>query len=76
LAKISFIEKLLLTLKKLKTMKTVHELTQDELDELRFTYFYNEPNDFDSPDEVPNSTIFEYFGDIAFVDEDFFCNID
>lgn len=54
---------------------TVQELNKDELEELKWAYFYEEPNDFDYPNEIPNEVIFEHFGHISFVEEDFSCNL-
>ena len=54
-------------------MKTVNELNQDELEQLKWNYFYDEEinHTFDFPYEIPNSVIFEHFGGISFVEEDF-----
>ena len=58
-------------------MKSVHELTQDELEQLKWDYFYDEEveHNFDFPYQIPNETIFEYFAHISFVEEDFSVNI-
>jgi len=58
-------------------MKTVHELNQDELEELKWNYFYDEEveHNFDFPYQIPNETIFEHFAHISFVEEDFSVNI-
>lgn len=58
-------------------MKSVHELTQDELEQLKWDYFYDEEveHDFDFPYQIPNEIIFEHFAHISFVTEDFSCNL-
>lgn len=58
-------------------MKSVHELNQNELEELRGNYFYNEEiqHDFQDVFEVKNNVLFEYYEAVSFVEEDFFSNI-
>jgi hypothetical protein len=56
-------------------MKSVTDLDENELEELKWSYFYDEPNDFDYPHEIPNEILFEHFGHISFVEEDFSSNI-
>ena len=58
-------------------MKAVTELTQDELQELKWNYFYDDEvnHNFDFPYQIPNETIFEHFAHISFVLEDFSCNV-
>ena len=61
------------------TYRTVHELNEDELNELKDAYFdqlqYTEDADtFESADDIPNEIIFDHYEDIGFVKEDFFCN--
>lgn len=63
-------------------MKTVYELNQNELEELRQSYFYQllETDEdilenIDSPDEIPMENLLDHYKDIYFVDDDFFCNI-
>ena len=58
-------------------MKTVHELNQQELEQLKWNYFYDEEveHDFDFPYQIPDETIFEVYAHISFVEEDFFCNL-
>ena len=66
-------------------MKTVHELNQDELDELR-SRFYNQHLDDGSLEEIVGEDLCEekdldisliktYYEDTFFVEEDFWCNI-
>lgn len=68
---------------------TVHELTQDQLDELKDTVFWNflesptsdpvfdeltpELLAADFPNEIPNSVIFRVYDGIDFVNDDFYC---
>ena len=55
--------------------KTVLELSQDELEELKWTYFHEVDNYYATPFQIPNEVIFDYYGHISFVDEDFCCNL-
>lgn len=67
-------------------MKTVHELNQDELEELR-SRWHSQHEDDGSINEVlgikgeiletdvPMDIVITYYEDTFFVDEDFFCNI-
>ena len=59
-------------------MKSVHELSQDELEELRDNYFaqltdLGEEN-FDYPDEIPMQNVIAHYEGTYFVEDDFFCN--
>lgn len=63
-------------------MKSVHELSQDELEELRESYFYQllETDeeilgDIEYPHEIPMANIIAHYEHISFVEEDFFCNL-
>jgi hypothetical protein len=63
-------------------MKSVHELSQDELEELRSNYFYQLLDtdkevlgDIEYPEQIPMETIFSQHEHISFVEEDFFCNL-
>ena len=65
--------------------RTVKELNRDELDELKWNYFYSD--DYDSnitnadglpvlfPGDIPDKVIFAVYAGISFVDEDFSCNL-
>lgn len=55
----------------------VQELNQNELEELRSNYFYDENINhfYRNVQDVPNEVLFEYYGSISFVEEDFFCNL-
>ena len=59
-------------------MRTVHELNQNELEELRESYFYQLEDlgeeDFNSSDEIPMDNVKVHYEETYFVDEDFFCN--
>lgn len=66
-------------------MKSVHELTQDELNELR-SRWYSQHEDDDSLEEImgreveneediPMDIVVAYYEDTYFVEEDFFCNL-
>lgn len=70
----------LFKIKKFKTqqiMKTVRELNSEELEELKWSYFYDEEvnHDFEYPHEIPNETIFEHYVHIGFTEEDFSSNL-
>jgi len=61
-------------------MRTVHELTTEELEELREAYFYQLQDqggetELQGPEEIPMSNVVEHYEGIMFTDEDFFCNI-
>ncbi len=53
----------------------VIELTQDQLEELKWTYFYEVENNYEYSSEIPNEVIFEYFSHVSFVEEDFSYNL-
>ena len=68
-------------------MKSVHELTQDELEELRSRWYsqheddrsLNEVMDIEddvelSEEDIPMDIVVAYYEDTYFVEEDFFCN--
>ena len=64
-------------------MKTVHDLSQSELEELRDSYFHqlletdsDALGDIESPAQLPMENVIAHYEGIYFVDEDFFCNID
>lgn len=50
----------------------VRELTRDQLEELKETYLWETENDYVFVSEIPDSVIFEYYGGICFVNDDFF----
>jgi hypothetical protein len=61
--------------------KTVCELTQEELNELKARYFFQDDidneilGDIAYPEDIPNDFIINYYSDTLFTDDDFFCNI-
>jgi hypothetical protein len=58
----------------------VTELSQDQLDALKFDYYYGKDegdgheDEYDSPYDVPNEVIHKHFEDIHFVPDDFGCS--
>lgn len=61
-------------------MRDVRELTREELDELKDTYFWQLADEDpelleDLPDPIPDEVIFEHYAGIGFVKDDFFCNL-
>lgn len=60
-------------------MRTVHDLTTEELEELRSNYFYQlqdqgEEEEMQSPEEIPISNVIAHYEGVMFTDDDFFCN--
>ena len=60
-------------------MRTVHELTTDELNELRESYFdqlkdIGEEEELNNPEDIPISNVIFHYEGTYFIDEDFFCN--
>ena len=60
--------------------RDVRDLNQDELDELRYTYYWQlvetgEDEGIDGPEDIPNAVLFDHYAGISFVEDDFFCNI-
>ena len=66
-------------------MRSVHDLTQDELEELRERFFYKMQDD-GSMEEVMGGVIYDeedipmdlvkiHYEGYSFVEEDFFCNL-
>lgn len=60
-------------------MKTVYELNQEELDELRQSYLceLREIGDtsFNFAEEIPMENVINHYDGIYFVEDDFWCNI-
>lgn len=59
---------------------SVRELNEDQLNELKWTYFYQlldegseVVEDISVGTEIPNQVIFDHYDGISFVDEDFCC---
>ena len=62
--------------------RTVHDLTPEELDELRATYYEQLDEvdndvleDVSSYEEVTNEMLFNHYDGVSFIREDFFCNM-
>ncbi len=62
----------------------VHELSRDQLDELKENYFWSDETahipKFDSlgrpalfPGDIPDAVIYDYYAGICFVNDDFCC---
>lgn len=49
----------------------VQELNPDQLEQLKWNYFYEVETEYEFPYEVPNEVIFEHYTHISFVEEDF-----
>lgn len=66
-------------------MRTVNELSQEELEELREAYYYQGLDDgslveivgkeIESVEDIPLDLVKSHYGGTYFVEEDFFCNI-
>jgi hypothetical protein len=63
-------------------MRTVHELNENELNELREAYFDQLQScddevlgDINSADGIPIENVKQHYDGILFSDDDFFCNI-
>lgn len=62
--------------------RSVYDLRAEELSELKSAMFWDEDaqevfegTDIDSPEEIPDSLIFDHYKDYIFSDQDFFCNL-
>lgn len=66
-------------------MKSVHELTQDELEELRSRWYSQHEDDgsleeimgreVEDEEDIPMDIVVAYYEGTYFVEEDFFCNL-
>lgn len=66
-------------------MKSVHELNQEELEELRSRWYSQHEEDgsleevlgreVEDETEVPMDLVISYYEDTYFVEEDFWCNL-
>ena len=66
-------------------MKSVHELTQNELEELRSRWYSQHEDDgsleeimgreVEDEEDIPIDIVVAYYEDTYFVEEDFFCNL-
>lgn len=60
--------------------KSVYDLSEDELLELKYAYydqFCEEIEDNDTyrfPEEIPDAVVIAHYKEVAFTDDDFFCN--
>lgn len=52
---------------------SVYELSKEQFEELKDSYFYTVDNSYDYPSEISDSVVEEYYKDICFVNDDFFC---
>lgn len=63
---------------------SVYELSEEQLSELKSNWFWDtidncideievDPRDYGYPDNIPDSVVQEYYKDICFVNDDFFC---
>ena len=63
-------------------MKTVHDLRQEELEELRSRWYHQHVDDGSleevvgnvEEEDIPMDIIKDYYEDTFFVDDDFWCN--
>ena len=51
---------------------SVYELSKEQFEELKDSYFYTVDNSYDYPSEIPDSVVQEHYKDICFVNDDFF----
>ena len=66
-------------------MKSVHELSKDELEELRSRWYSQHEDDgsleeimgreVEDEEDIPIDIVVAYYEDTYFVEEDFFCNL-
>ena len=59
--------------------RTVHELNEEELLELKYAYhdmlqYTDDAETFRMPEEIPDAVVLEHYDGLLFEDEDFFCN--
>ena len=74
-----------LLLLKTYIMKSVHELSKDELEELRSRWYSQHEDDgsleeimgreVEDEEDIPIDIVVAYYEDTYFVEEDFFCNL-
>lgn len=70
---------------KLANMKSVHELSEEELQELRSRWYHQHLDDgtleevvgreVEDEEEIPMDIVIAYYEGTSFVEEDFFCNL-
>ena len=63
--------------------KNVYELSREQIEQLKFAYFYQlletDPEVLEGIDNflgIPDDVIYKHYEGISFVDEDFFCICD
>lgn len=66
-------------------MKTVTELNENELEELRSRWYYEHLDDgslneiagkeIESEEDIPMDVVISYYEDTIFSEDDFFCNL-
>jgi hypothetical protein len=59
-------------------MRTITQLTENEYDELRDSYYYELLENgmmINYPSDITIDMMDKHYGGIYFVDEDFFCNL-
>ena len=60
--------------------KTVYDLTKNQFEELKSTYFYQLLDDGDVlneicyPEQLPDDIIYNHYEGINFTDDDFYCS--
>lgn len=60
-------------------MKTVYDLTQEQLEELKNSFFWQDETqdilegEYTAPEQIPDNIIFEHYSGVCFSDDDFFC---
>lgn len=52
---------------------SVYELSKEQFEELKDSYFYTVDDFYDYPSKIPDSVVKEHYKDICFVNDDFFC---
>ena len=52
---------------------SVYELSKEQFEELKDSYFYTVDNSYDYPSEIPDRVVQEHYKDRCFVNDDFFC---
>ena len=62
-------------------MKTVRELTEDEMLELKTNYLFDRATfgtvsygELADSENIPNQEIYDFYGSVSFTEDDFFCN--
>ncbi len=59
---------------------TVYDLSADQMEELKSSFFWQDEtqdileDDFTSPDQIPDEIIFEHYDGVFFSEDDFCCS--